>query len=120
MKKTKDKRPYNFFFSKKFDEKEFRNDKQLLLQKFHELGYRDARIVRDTMYHIDAKNLGIDIEIDEGNATISDITWTGNTQYSSDMLNSVLRIEKGDIYDVSPWRSGCSGEKPAGKRFPGI
>ena len=101
MKKTKDKRLYNFFFSKKFDEKEFRNDKQLLLQKFHELGYRDARIVRDTMYHIDAKNLGIDIEIDEGKRYyFRDITWTGNTQYSSDMLNSVLRIEKGDIYDV--------------------
>lgn len=123
MKKTKDKRLYNFFFSKKFDEKEFRNDKQLLLQKFHELGYRDARIVRDTMYHIDAKNLGIDIEIDEGKRYyFRDITWTGNTQYSSDMLNSVLRIEKGDIYDVVTMEERLfgGGEKPAGKRFPGI
>ena len=50
MKKTKDKRLYNFFFSKKFNEKEFNNDKQLLLQKYHELGYRDARIVRDSIY----------------------------------------------------------------------
>jgi len=101
MKKTKDKRLYNFFFSKKFNEKEFNNDKQLLLQKYHELGYRDARIVRDSIYQIDEKSLGIDIVIDEGTQYyFRNITWTGNTQYSSEMLNSVLRIEKGDIYDV--------------------
>ncbi|HPW78935.1 MAG: Outer membrane protein assembly factor BamA precursor [Bacteroidetes bacterium ADurb.Bin037] len=101
MKKTKDKRLYNFFFSKKFDEKEYNNDKQLLLQKFHELGYRDARIEKDSIYHIDEKNLGIDIHIDEGKKYyFRNITWTGNTQYSSEMLNSVLRIGKGDVYDV--------------------
>ncbi|HHV03104.1 MAG: POTRA domain-containing protein [Bacteroidales bacterium] len=101
MKKTKDKRLYNFFFSKKFDEKEYLNDKQLLLQKFHELGYRDACIVRDSIYYIDEKNLGIDIQIDEGKKYyFRNITWTGNTQYSSEMLNSVLRIGKGDVYDV--------------------
>lgn len=101
MKKTKDRRLYNFFFSKKFNEKEYKNDKQLLLQKFHELGYRDVRIVKDSIYVIDDKSLGIDLVIDEGKQYyFRDITWTGNTQYSSEMLNSVLRIEKGDIYDV--------------------
>ncbi|HQB23969.1 MAG TPA: POTRA domain-containing protein, partial [Bacteroidales bacterium] len=101
MKKTKDKRFYNFFFSKKFNEKEFKNDKQLLMQKFHELGYRDARIVRDSVYYLDDKNLGIDLVIDEGKKYyFRNITWTGNTQYSGEMLNSVLRIEKGDVYDV--------------------
>jgi outer membrane protein insertion porin family len=101
MKKTKDRRLYNFFFSKKFNEKEYKNDKQLLLQKFHELGYRDVRIVKDSIYVIDDKSLGIDLVIDEGKQYyFRDITWTGNTQSSSEMLNSVLRIEKGDIYDV--------------------
>lgn len=101
MKKTKDRRLYNFFFSKKFNEKEYKNDKQLLLQKFHELGYRDVRIAKDSIYVIDEKSLGIDLVIDEGKQYyFRDITWTGNTQYSSEMLNSVLRIEKGDIYDV--------------------
>ncbi len=101
MKKTKDKRLYNFFFSKKFDEKEFQNDKQLLLQKFHELGYRDAHIAKDSIYHIDAQNLGIDLHIVEGKKYyFRNITWTGNTQYSGEMLNSVLRIAKGDVYDV--------------------
>ncbi|HOG24707.1 MAG TPA: POTRA domain-containing protein [Bacteroidales bacterium] len=101
MKKTKDKRLYNFFFSKKFDEKEFQNDKQLLIQKFHELGYRDAHIAKDSIYHIDDKNLGIDLHIVEGKKYyFRNITWTGNTQYSGEMLNSVLRIGKGDVYDV--------------------
>lgn len=59
------------------------------------------RIVKDSIYVIDDKSLGIDLVIDEGKQYyFRDITWTGNTQYSSEMLNSVLRIEKGDIYDV--------------------
>ncbi len=101
MKKTKDKRLYNFFFSKKFDEKEYGNDKTLLLQKFQEQGYRDARIVKDSIYQIDEKNMGIDFVIDEGKQYyFRNISWTGNTQYTAEALNSVLRIGKGDIYDV--------------------
>lgn len=101
MKKTKDRRLYNFFFSKKFKEKEFANDKQALLQKFQEQGFRDARIVKDSIYSIDEKSLGIDIQIEEGKQYyFRDITWTGNSKYPADVLNSVLRIQKGDIYDV--------------------
>jgi outer membrane protein insertion porin family len=100
MKKTKDRRLYNFFFSKKFNEKEYKNDKQLLLQKSTNSA-TGMWIVKDSIYVIDDKSLGIDLVIDEGKQYyFRDITWTGNTQYSSEMLNSVLRIEKGDIYDV--------------------
>ena len=101
MKKTKDARLMNFFSSKKFNESEYINDKRSLISAFNEAGYRDARIVKDTMYYIEPGRLQIDFEIDEGKQYFfRDITWTGNSVYPSETLNDVLKIEKGDIYDV--------------------
>ena len=101
MKKTRDARLMNFFSSKKFNEAEYINDKRALISAFNEAGYRDARIVKDTMYYVEPGRLQIDFEIDEGKQYFfRDITWTGNSIYASDILNEVLRIGKGDIYDV--------------------
>ena len=101
MKKTRDKRLQNFFSSKKFQEKEYDNDKRALITAFNEAGYRDARIVKDTMYYVEPNRLQIDFDIDEGKQYFfRNITWTGNSVYSSETLNDVLRINKGDVYDV--------------------
>ena len=101
MKKTRDARLQNFFTSKKFQEKEYENDKRALLTAFNEAGYRDARIVKDTMYYIEPNRLQIDFQIDEGKRYyFRDITWTGNSIYSSENLNEVLKIGKGDVYDM--------------------
>ena len=101
MKKTRDARLQNFFSSKKFQEKEYENDKRALLSAFNEAGFRDARIVKDTMYYIEPNKLQIDFEIDEGNKYyFRDIIWTGNSIYSSENLSEVLKIGKGDVYDV--------------------
>ena len=66
MKKTRDARFQNFFSSKKFQESEYENDKRAMISVFNEAGYRDARIVKDTMYYIEPNRLQIDFEIDEG------------------------------------------------------
>ena len=101
MKKTKDARLMNFFASKKLKEKEYENDKKSLVSAFNEAGYRDARIVKDTMYYIEPGRLQIDFDIDEGKKYyFRDITWTGNSVYSSDVLDDILMIKKGDVYDV--------------------
>ena len=101
MKKTKDARLLNFFNSKKFDENEYDNDKRGLVSAFNEAGFRDARIVKDTMYYIEPNRLQIDFTIDEGKQYyFRDITWTGNSVYASDVLNEILSISKGDVYDV--------------------
>lgn len=101
MKKTKAKKLYNFFSSKKFNEKEYPNDKKGLLSKLNEAGYRDARIVKDSIYYVEPGRLGIDFKIDQGRKYyFRDISWTGNSVYSTDQLNSILQIEKGDAYDV--------------------
>ena len=101
MKKTRDARLMNFFCSKKFKENEYDNDKRSLISAFNEAGYRDARIIKDTMYYIEPGRLQIDFDIDEGKKYyFRDIKWTGNSVYPSETLNEVLKIEKGDVYDV--------------------
>ena len=101
MKKTKDSRLINFFSSKKFNEKEYDNDKRNLISAFNEAGYRDARIIKDSIYYIEPNRLAIDFKIDEGKKYyFRNITWTGNSVYSSDVLNNILMIKKGDVYDV--------------------
>ena len=107
MKKTKSNKIYNFFSSKKFNEKEYENDKKGLITAFNEAGYRDARILKDSIYYLPPKKngkvnrLGIDFTFDQGDKYyFRDISWTGNSVYSTDVLNEVLSINKGDVYDV--------------------
>ena len=101
MKKTRDGRLMNFFSSKKFNETEYINDKKALISVFNEAGYREARIVKDTMYYVEPGRLQIDFEIDEGKQYyFRDITWTGNSVFTSQGLNEILMINKGDVYDV--------------------
>jgi len=101
MKKTKSNKIYNFFSSKKFDSKEYKNDKKEVVSAFNEAGYRDARLVRDSVYYIDDKHLGIDMVFEEGEKYyFRDVSWTGNSVYSTESLNSILSINKGDVYDV--------------------
>ena len=88
------------FKSSKFLESNYEDDKQNIIAKYNAKGYRDAIIVRDSVYSLDDGNIGIDIEIDEGNLYhYRSINWTGNTKYSSETLNSVLGIKAGDVYN---------------------
>ena len=101
MKKTKSNKVYNFFHSKKFNEKEYLTDKKGALSAFNEAGFRDARLVRDSVYYVEPGKLGIDLEFEEGDRYyFRDIDWTGNSVYSSNALDEVLGIKKGDVYDV--------------------
>ena len=101
MKKTKSNKIYNFFNSKKFNAKEYVNDKKSVISAFNEAGFRDARLVRDSVYYIEPGKLAIDLEFEEGDRYyFRDITWTGNSVFPSESLNEILKIEKGDVYDV--------------------
>ena len=101
MKKTKSNKLYNFFSSKKFNEKEYESDKRSSLQAFNEAGFRDARLVKDSLYYVEPNRLGIDLTYDQGHRYyFRNITWTGNSVYSSDQLNQLLQIQKGDVYDL--------------------
>lgn len=110
MKKTKSAKFYNFFSSKKFDEKEYPNDKKNLISAFNEAGYRDARLIGDSIYTVKPGKLGIDLKIDQGRKYyFRDIKWTGNSVYDAEALNSLLQIKKGDVYDVVTMQKRLSG-----------
>ncbi|MFA6858692.1 MAG: POTRA domain-containing protein [Bacteroidales bacterium] len=101
MKKTKSARFYNFFSSKKFDEKEYPGDKKNLISAFNEAGFRDAQLVKDSIYYVKPNRLGIDFVFNQGDKYyFRNISWTGNSVYSTDDLNRILMITKGDPYDV--------------------
>ncbi len=101
MKKTSDRRLRSLFKPKKFIEEEYEKDKDLMLNVYSEAGYRDARIVKDSLYYLEPGRLGIHFVIDEGKRYyFRNITWTGNSLYTEEDLNSILQIKKGDIYDV--------------------
>ena len=101
MKKTKSVRWYNFFYGKKFKEKEYANDRRTVMEAFNERGFRDARLIRDSIYYVKPNRLAIDMDFEEGKCYyFRNVTWTGNSVYSADVLNSILQIKKGDVYDV--------------------
>ncbi len=102
MKKTKaGDKIYNLFSSKKFNEKEYVTDKKSAVEVFNEAGYRDARLIRDSIYYVKPNRLGIDLEFDKGEKYyFRNITWTGNSVYPTETLNEILNIEPGDVYDV--------------------
>lgn len=88
------------FKSSKFLEANYEEDKRNIIAKYNSKGYRDAIIVSDSVYSMDDGNIGIDIEIDEGNLYhYRDIKWTGNTKYDSETLGGILGIKKGDVYN---------------------
>ena len=98
MKKTNEKgKLKNLFRTKKFINEE---DKQLIIDKYNELGYRDAVIVVDSVSPYDEKTVNVYIEIEEGDKYyLRNVTWVGNTLYPSEQLNYLLRMKKGDVYN---------------------
>jgi outer membrane protein insertion porin family len=91
----------NIFKGSKFIEKNYKSDLNLIITKYNKKGYRDAQIISDSVYKVDNENLGIDIRIEEGGKYyFRNITWVGNTVYSSMFLSTVLGIRKGDVYNA--------------------
>ena len=87
--------------SAKFDQKKYADDKENILDYYNSLGYRDAVIEKDTVYHTRRGDLNIDIKVSEGHKYyFGNITWRGNTKYSDSILTAILGIRKGDTYNL--------------------
>ncbi len=90
----------NFFKAKKFTDERYKEAKQQLIEKYNELGFRDATIIEDSVYTFDDKHVNILVKIDEGEKYyVRNITWVGNTVVTTDYLNAVLGMKKGDVYN---------------------
>ena len=90
----------NMFKAKKFTDERYKEAKQALIEKYNELGFRDATIVEDSVYAFDDKHVNVLVKIDEGEKYyVRNITWVGNTVVTTDYLNAVLGMKKGDVYN---------------------
>ena len=104
----------SFLKSKKFTPERYEKDKQNLIDKYNELGYRDMTIVRDSIINHDENHVNVYIKIDEGQKYyLRNITWVGNTVVSSDYLNMLLGMKSGDVYNQKEMRKRLSEDEDA-------
>lgn len=99
FKKTK-RINWNIFNSKKFIAENYKEDLHNLINYYNKYGYRDAVVLRDSVYEISDNRVGIKVWLDEGaQYHIRDVHWIGNTVYPSPVLDRVLGLGKSDVYD---------------------
>lgn len=100
FKDTKRRRPWSIFTVSKYIPDAYDDEKEGILAAFNEKGYRDARIVSDSVTHLNERLVEIDITVDEGRPYyFRNIKWIGNTIHSTAKLNKILDINKGDVYN---------------------
>lgn len=101
MKKTNENgNLLNLFKQKKFVDTDYADDKIRIIDKYNELGYRDAKIVSDSVVAYDDKSVDVYLKVDEGKKYyISDITWVGNSVYPTETLQTILGIYPGQVYN---------------------
>lgn len=109
MKKTRHKHGLrawirNFLRGTNYVPDNYEEDKENIIKKYNELGYRDAAILWDTVYAATEEGkpnkMNIEIKVDEGpKYYLRDVRWVGNTQVATADLNQVLMMKKGDVYN---------------------
>ncbi|MBR3114577.1 MAG: outer membrane protein assembly factor BamA, partial [Bacteroidaceae bacterium] len=101
MKKTREVgKLRNIFSSKKFIAEKYDADKVAVIDKYNSWGYRDAYIVKDSVVPFDEKHVDVYLTIDQGGKYyVRNISWVGNTVYSSDALSNSLQLRRGDVYN---------------------
>lgn len=99
LKETKQRNFWRVWKTSKYISDNFKNDQKELIKKYNKAGYRDARIVEDSVYTVSGQ-LNVYLKIHEGNKYhYRSIKWVGNTIYTTDQLNKILDIKPGDVYN---------------------
>ena len=100
MKKTKQKNPLRLLKRSKYVKADYKEDLVSVINKYKENGYRDARVISDSIYSVSEGTIAIDIKVEEGEKyTFGKIAFVGNTIYSDTQLASLLGIKEGDTYN---------------------
>jgi outer membrane protein insertion porin family len=111
LKKTHQQAFYKVFGSGKFNKAKYEEDKVALVEKMQDKGYRDAVILKDSVYKYSDKAVGIKIDLFEGKKYyFGNINWSGNAKYSTVYLEKVLGIEKGNIFSEQKLEKKLRGE----------
>ena len=99
---SKRRRWYNPFNNGKYLEGNLQKDLPVITEKYNAKGYRDARIIKDSVYFLSPNRVAIDIKIDEGHKYyFGKFNWFGNTKYRNGQLDTILNIKAGEVYNQS-------------------
>lgn len=91
---------FKLFSSAKFNDKKYEEDKLKLIEFYNAKGFRDSRVLKDTVYEGTSGNLNVELKIDEGRQYyFGNMIYRGNTKYSDSILNLIMDIKKGEIYN---------------------
>ena len=111
MSNTKEKFIGRFWKGSKYIEENYQTDLESILDKYSRLGYRDARILSDNISWNDDNTININIELEEGRQyRFSEILFVGNKEYTDEELSSLLKIQKGDIYNGAVLKERVQGD----------
>ncbi len=100
MKKTKKKNRLRLWKRSKYIDAEYKEDLNSIVDKYKEQGYRDARVISDTLIINDENTVSLKIDIEEGEKYVyGSLNFLGNAVYSDAQLNRILKIKKGDTYN---------------------
>ncbi len=100
MKNTKRKKFYRIFKRSKYVPDDFKEDLESLVDKYKENGFRDARIISDTIFNKNDKQIDVSITLVEGSKySFGKIDYLGNSIYTDEQLNQILKIKEGDTYN---------------------
>lgn len=106
MKETKERAFYRVWKRSKYIKTEYKKDKTAIIDAYNSDGYRNAKVVSDSIYRNPNGTIGIKINLVEGNQFyFGEIDWVGNTKHTSQKLSTILAIEKGEIYDQTRFES---------------
>ncbi len=101
LKETKERRWWGLFKPSKYIVSKYKDDKKNLIAEMNKQGYRDAKIIEDSVYRISKNRVKIYIKVDEGpRYFFRNINWVGNKIYKTELLKKRLQIEKGDVYNT--------------------
>ncbi len=104
----------NIFKAKKYTPERYEEAKKALIEKYNELGYRDAAILEDSVWTVDEKHVNVYVKVEEGQKYyIRNITWVGNTVVNSDHLGKVLGMKQGDVYNQKLMHKRLSEDEDA-------
>ena len=100
MKNTKKSKIYRFWKRSKYIEDDFKEDLVSLVDKYKENGFRDARIISDTIVTYDKNSITLKIKLQEGEKyTFGKINYLGNSVYTDEQLDQILKVKEGDTYN---------------------
>ncbi|GHS86962.1 membrane protein [Bacteroidia bacterium] len=115
LKNTKQQALWRFWKRSKYVEPNFKDDIKSLVAAYGKEGFRDIRVIRDTVYEVAPNRLKIDIALSEGEPYyFGDITFVGNTRYPDATLSRILNIKKGDRYDEEKFQKNLTFNPTSG------